>query len=106
MPAMPGVALAKREGAMSYAQDKLVNQGADKLTQAELLGLVISNEPAAEDIIRDFGGFRGMAYQPLEKFLRYKGLGEAKIIRVAACFEMAKRCVEQVLEIEHRGRLL
>ncbi len=91
---------------MSYTQDKLVNQGAEKLTEAELLSLVISDEQAATEVIAYFGGFRGMAYQPLEKFLRFKGLGEAKIIRVAACFEMAKRCVEQVLEIEHRGRLL
>ncbi len=106
MSAMPEMALAQRERAMSYTQDKLVNQGADKLTEAELLSLVISDEQAATEVIAYFGGFRGMAYQPLEKFLRFKGLGEAKIIRVAACFEMAKRCVQQVLEIEHRGRLL
>jgi len=90
---------------MSYLQDKLINQGSDKLTEAELLGLIIANEQTAEEIIRDFGGFRGMAYQPLEKFLRYKGLGDAKIIRMVACFEMAKRCVKQVMEIESRGKL-
>ena len=91
--------------ALDYLQTRVANGDADKLTEAELLSLVISNERAAEEIIRDFGGFRGMAYQPLEKFLRYKGLGDARIIRIAACFEMARRCVEKVLEIEHQGRL-
>lgn len=82
---------------MSYAQEKLLNQGPEKLSEAELLSLVLSNEQAAEGIIRDFGGFRGMFNQPLEKFLRYPGLGDAKIIRMAACFEMAKRVVDHVI---------
>jgi len=92
--------------ALDWLQTRVANGEADKLTEAELLSLVLSDDKAAEEIIREFGGFRGMANQPLEKFLRFKGLGEAKIIRIAACFEMAKRCLEQVLEIEHRGRLL
>ena len=87
---------------MIYAAEKIVTGKASELSEAELLGLIISNEKTAEEIIRDFGGFKGMAYQPLEKFLRYKGMGDATIIRIAACFEMAKRCIEQVLEIEHR----
>lgn len=87
---------------MTYTAEKLATGKASDLSEAELLGLIIGNEKTAEEIIRDFGGFKGMAYQPLEKFLRYNGLGDAKIIRIAACFEMAKRCVDQVLEIEHR----
>ena len=90
---------------LDWNQTRLANGEACKLTEAELLGIAISNMAAAEAVIRDFGGFRGMAYQPLEKFLRYKGLGDTKIIRMAACFEMAKRCVKQVMEIESRGKL-
>ncbi len=38
-----------------------------------------------------------MANQPLERFLEFKGLGDVKIIRIAAAFEMARRIVNQVL---------
>ena len=92
--------------ALDWLQTRVANGEIENLSEAELLSIVLSDDKAAEEIIREFGGFRGMANQPLEKFLRFKGLGEAKIIRIAACFEMAKRCLEQVLEIEHRGRLL
>lgn len=39
-----------------------------------------------------------MANQPLEKFLQIKGLGEVKIIRIAAAFEIARRIVHEVLK--------
>ena len=40
-----------------------------------------------------------MANQPLEKLLDIRGLGEAMVIRIAACFEMAKRVVDGVVAI-------
>ena len=89
---------------MIYAQEKLINKGADKLTEAELLSLLLSNEQAAEKIISQFGGFKGMANQPLEKFLRFPGVGEAKIIQLAACFEIAKRVVDAVVR-DLRGQI-
>ena len=39
-----------------------------------------------------------MANQPLEKFLEIKGLGDVKIIRIAAAFEIAGRIVNQVVK--------
>lgn len=90
---------------MNYLKDKLANKGADALTDAELLAIVINNEPSAEAIIRDFGGYKGMANQPLERFLKYPGLGDATIIRMAACFEFARRVVHQVLEMQTRDKL-
>ncbi len=84
---------------------KLVELGADKLSDAELLSILIgtgtkgkSAEQIANEIIRMFGGYKGMANQPLEKFLEFKGLGDVKIIRIAAAFEIARRIVKQVLE--------
>jgi DNA repair protein RadC len=84
---------------------KLRELGADKLTDAELLSILISigikgrsAEEIAEDIILKFGSFKGMANQPLQKFLDIKGLGDVKIIRIAAAFEIARRIVNQVLE--------
>jgi DNA repair protein RadC len=90
---------------MTWAAEKLANGKASELTEAELLGLIIGNEQTANAVIERYGGFKGMAGQPLEKFLSFNGLGEAKIIRMAASFEMARRVVDHVLEIEHRGRL-
>ncbi len=84
---------------------KLRELGADKLSDAELLSILISTgikgksaEEIAGDILQKFGSFKGMANQPLEKFLNIKGLGDVKIIRIAAAFEIARRIVNQVLE--------
>lgn len=38
-----------------------------------------------------------MFNQPLKKFLEIKGLGDVKIIRIAAAFEIARRIVKNVL---------
>ena len=84
---------------------KLTELGAKSLTDAELLSILISTGTkgkSAEDIAREildkFNSFKGMANQPLEKFLQFKGLGDVKIIRIAAAFEIARRCVNLVLK--------
>jgi DNA repair protein RadC len=86
---------------------KLRELGADTLTDAELLSILIAPgikgrpaEKIAEEVLRRFGGFKGMANQPLEKLLDIKGLGDTKIIRIAAAFEIARRIVNEVLK-EH-----
>ena len=84
---------------------KLREKGAESLTDAELLAILISpgikGRPAeriAEEILARFGSFKGMANQPLRKFLEIRGLGDRKIIRIAAAFEIAKRIVDEVLK--------
>jgi DNA repair protein RadC len=39
-----------------------------------------------------------MANQPLEKFLKIKGLGDVKIIRIAAAFEIARRIANEIMK--------
>jgi len=75
------------------------------LTDAELLSVLISpgipGKPAekiAEEILRRFGGFKGMANQPLEKLLDIKGIADVKIIRIAAAFEIARRVIHGELK--------
>ena len=75
--------------------------GAGNLSDAELLSILIApgieGKPAeeiAEEILQKFGGFKGMANQPLEKLLDTKGLGDTKIIRIAAAFEIARRVIQ------------
>jgi DNA repair protein RadC len=54
-------------------------------------------EKVAEEIIHRFGSFRGMANQPLHKFLGIKGLADVKIIKLAAAFEISRRIVNEVV---------
>jgi len=84
---------------------KLRELGAETLTDAELLSILIAPgikgrpaEKIAEEILRRFGGFKGMANQPLEKLLDIKGLGDTKIIRIAAAFEIARRVIHGELK--------
>jgi len=79
---------------------KLRELGAETLTDAELLSILIApgikDKPAekiAEEILQKFGGFKGMANQPLEKLLDIKGIADVKIIRIAAAFEIARRVI-------------
>ena len=84
---------------------KLRELGADKLTDAEFLAIVIgtgiegkSAEKIAEDVLNKFGSFRCICDQPFEKFHRIKGIKERKTIRIAAAFEIARRVVNEVLK--------
>lgn len=88
-----------------HAGGKLRERGAESLSDAELLSILIgtgikgkSAERIAEEILNKFGSFKGMAHQPFDKFLTIKGLGEVKLIRIAAAFEIARRIVNQVLK--------
>jgi DNA repair protein RadC len=82
---------------------KLRELGSESLSDSELLAILISTgvkglsaEKIAEEILARFGSFKGMANQPLEKFLEIKGIGDVKIIRIAAAFEIARRIVKEV----------
>jgi len=84
---------------------KLRELGAESLSDSELLSILISTgikgksaEKIAEEILAKFGSFKGMANQPLKKFLEIKGIADVKIIRIAAAFEIARRIVNQVLK--------
>jgi len=81
---------------------KLREEGAEKLTDQELLAILISagikGKPAekiADEIIQKFGSLEGLANQPLEELLKIKGLSDVKIIRIAAAFELARRILER-----------
>ncbi len=84
---------------------KLVELGPGSLTDAEVLSILIAPgvkgrpaEKIAEDILLRFGSFKGLANQPLEKLLKIKGLGDVKIVRLAAAMEFSKRWVDMALK--------
>jgi len=92
-----------------HAGGKLRELGADKLSDAELLSILISTgikgkpaERIAQEILGKFGSFKGLANQPVEKLLQIKGLADVKVTRIAAAFEIARRIVNEVLKASER----
>lgn len=86
-------------------REKLLAYGADKLSDAELIAILIGSGTRdksaldiAEEVLDKFGGFRGMAGRDMDEFKEIKGLKEAKILNLAAAFEIATRIVEEVLK--------
>lgn len=84
---------------------KLIELGPGSLTDAEVLSILIApgikDRPAekiAEDILLKFGSYNGLANQPLEKLSKIKGMGEVKIVRLAAAMEFAKRWVDMAIK--------
>lgn len=82
---------------------KLRRYGADKLTDEELLAVLIgqgiqnkSAEELSTEILKKYQSFRGLANQPLEELYKIKGLKEVKVSRIAAALEIARRIVRQI----------
>jgi len=85
-------------------REKLLLKGPQALSDAELLAILIgSGTPQksalslGEELLQRYQSFRGMAGRSLEEFMAVKGLKEAKVLNIAAAFEIARRIVEQVL---------
>ena len=81
-----------------HAGGKLRELGANKLEDSELLAILISTgvkgrsaEEIARDVLGRYGSLSGMANLPLERLLEFKGLGDVKILRIAAALEIARR---------------
>lgn len=84
---------------------KLRELSAESLTDEELLAILISTgisgktaEDVAKELLEKFNSFKGLANQPLKELLKIKGLGDVKVIRIAAAFEIAKRIVKKILK--------
>lgn len=84
---------------------KMERLGPETLTNSELLAVIISSgipgksaKRIADDVIKKFGSFKGIAGQPYDKFEDIIGLGKVKIHRLAAAFEIATRIVDEVLK--------
>lgn len=87
-----------RQPQYKHPGGKLRELGPESLDQAELVAILIgtgTKEKTAnelgKDIIERFGSFEALSKQPLEKMLDFKGLGDVKIIRIAAALEIARR---------------
>ncbi|MFA6335466.1 MAG: DNA repair protein RadC [Bacteroidales bacterium] len=80
-------------------REKLRAKGANTLSDAELLAIILgsgtTNETAvdvARDLISSSGNsLRELSKLPIEKLLEKKGIGPSKAISIAAIFEIARR---------------
>jgi len=95
------------EHSWEHAGGKLADLGPEALTEAELLSILIapgtpgnSAQSIAENILQRFGSLEAMGGMPLERFYEIKGMGDAKIIRLAAALEIARRVAYGILDGE------
>lgn len=79
-------------------RERLVKYGADSLSNAELLAIILrtgthqySAIGMAEHILREFGGLRGIAAASVEELSRINGLGTAKGTQIKAMVELGRR---------------
>lgn len=81
-------------------REKLLASGADKLTDAELLALIIrtgdsSSQSSAVDLARGllsrFGSFRHLAAASIHELCQQPGIGPAKAAEIQALFQIARR---------------
>lgn len=85
-------------------REKLLAQGAQGLSDAELLAIFLRTGIAgrsavdlARDLLQEFGGLRALLRASPEAFCRAKGLGEAKYAQLQAVLELARRHLAEAL---------
>ncbi len=87
-------------------REKLLKYGADKLSDTELLAILLrtgtkgkSAIEMAEEILKTVGGtFKGLAGKDTNEITKIPGVKNAKIITVAAALEIARRVSKQILK--------
>ncbi len=81
-------------------REKLLHNGAQSLTEAELLAIILrtgnaSTKETALDhariLLNTFKGLKGIDDAPLEELRVIKGIGSAKLAQLKACLEMGRR---------------
>ena len=79
-------------------REKLLKFGPESLSDKELLAILIGHGlkgksaiEMAEDLLNEYKTLRGLAGRRLDEFMKIKGIKEAKIVKIAVAFEIAKR---------------
>jgi DNA repair protein RadC len=81
-------------------REKLLDRGAESLTEAELLAIVLrtgnasTGESALDHgriLLREFGGLKGIDGAPIQSLKIVKGIGPAKAAQIKASLELGRR---------------
>jgi len=85
-------------------REKLLERGADVLTDAELLAIFLrigvagqSAVGLARELLQRFGSMAGVIAAPREEFCAVHGMGEAKYVQLQASVEMARRALASAM---------
>jgi len=85
-------------------REKLLNQGATSLSDAELLAIFLRTGvkgcnvvDLSRQLLASFGSISGIYKASLSEFCEKKGLGTAKYVQLQACLEMSKRHLAEQL---------
>ncbi len=86
-------------------REKLLDQGADSLSDAELLAIFLrtgvrgrSAVDLARDLLSEFGSLRALLCADRDEFCQQHGLGTAKYSQLQAVLEMARRHLAESLQ--------
>ena len=96
----------------SKPREKLLSYGADALSDAELLAILLGSGTKernvlelSNDILRDYGGLTGLRKISKEELSRIKGVGPAKSTSILAAIELGKRFSKAIQGNDGRPRL-
>jgi len=85
-------------------REKLLQRGAQALSDAELLAIFLRTGVAgksavdlARELVTRFGGLRGLLRAEQAQFCAAKGLGQAKFVQLQAVLEIARRHLGEAL---------
>jgi DNA repair protein RadC len=88
----------KELAAADRPRERLIRYGAQSLSPAELLAIVLrtgargrSAIDLAAQLLAEHQGFRGIAGASIEELAKVKGIGSAKAAQIAACVELGRR---------------
>ena len=86
-------------------REKLISNGANSLSDAELLAIFIRTGlpgktalDIARDALRDAGNLRGLLNMPVNELCQSKGFGIAKYVQFQAALELGRRYLMEKLE--------
>ena len=85
-------------------REKLIAQGAQSLSDAELLAIFLrvgvvgkSAVDVARDLLTQFGSLTALVAAPVDEFCAVHGMGEAKYAQLQATVELARRALGETL---------
>lgn len=90
-------------------RERLYKFGADKLSDSELLAIILRTGLRGESVlvlaqrlISHFGSLLDLLNASVDELMEVKGIGTAKAIEIASCFEIARRINKVNTELEEK----
>ncbi len=85
-------------------RERLLEKGPEALSDAALLAILLGTGRQGKDavglaleMLKEFGGFRGLMSATQQDLIKIKGVGKAKIAQILASMEIVKRQLRQPL---------